>query len=281
MVRFYLFPYFEFQDYEVYEVAYDNWIENQHPIENDGIINIAIAHGSTGDNTLHRKINSNDFNYDYVALGHEHGLKKISKNHYYSGSLLPMNFKEINEKQGYLIIDINKKAKILNIEEISTSKLLKRTFEIIPIHPSPQHTSADLEALINKELNQFISDDGFDPRTAARLKFNFMGEITIEKNWRINDMMSRIRRDCFSQPDKFNILQIIWKIIDMSESFEDDISAGRIQEYILEKPDEEFKTFVNEKLNEEQSNYNVDKLTQIGMRALKKALSTIEREKEV
>jgi len=220
-------------------------------------------------------------NYDYVALGHEHGLKKISKNHYYSGSLLPMNFKEINEKQGYLIIDINKKAKILNIEEISTSKLLKRTFEIIPIHPSPQHTSADLEALINKELNQFISDDGFDPRTAARLKFNFMGEITIEKNWRINDMMLRIRRDCFSQPDKFNILQIIWKIIDMSESFEDDISAGRIQEYILEKPDEEFKTFVNEKLNEEQSNYNVDKLTQIGMRALKKALSTIEREKEV
>ncbi len=280
-VRFYLFPYFEFQDYEVYEVAYDNWIENQHPIENDGIINIAIAHGSTGDNTLHRKINSNDFNYDYVALGHEHGLKKISKNHYYSGSLLPMNFKEINEKQGYLIIDINKKAKILNIEEISTSKLLKRTFEIIPIHPSPQHSSADLEALINKELNQFISDDGFDPRTAARLKFNFMGEITIEKNWQINDMMSRIRRDCFSQPDKFNILQIIWKIIDMSESFEDDISAGIIQDYILEHPDEEFKTFVNEKLNEEQSNYNVDKLTQIGMRALKKALRTIEREKEV
>jgi len=280
-VRFYLFPYFEFQDYEVYEVAYDNWIEKQHPIENDGIINIAIAHGSAGDNTLHRKINSNDFNYDYVALGHEHGLKKISKNHYYSGSLLPMNFKEINEKQGYLIIDINKKAKILNIEEISTSKLLKRTFEIIPIHPSPQHTSADLEALINKELNQFISDDGFDPRTAARLKFNFMGEITIEKNWQINDMMSRIRRDCFSQPDKFNILQIIWKIIDMSESFEDDTSAGIIQDYILEHPEEEFKSFVSEKLTEDQSHFNVEKLSQLGMRALKNALKYMEKEKEV
>jgi len=159
-VHFYLFPYFEFKDYEVYETAYDNWIENQHPIGNDGYINIAVAHGSAGDYTLHRKINSNDFDYDYVALGHEHGLKKVSQNHYYSGSLLPMNFKEINEKQGYLIIDIDKKAKIFNIKEISTSKLLKRTFEIIPIHPSPQHTSGDLEALISKELNQFISDDG-------------------------------------------------------------------------------------------------------------------------
>jgi len=41
-------------------------------------------------------------------------------------------------------------------------------------------------------------------------------------------------------------LQIIWKIFDLSESFEDDISPGIIQDYILEHPDEEFKTFVSE-----------------------------------
>ncbi|MBY8987900.1 MAG: hypothetical protein KGD61_05550, partial [Candidatus Lokiarchaeota archaeon] len=94
-------------------------------------------------------------------------------------------------------------------------------------------------------------------------------------------IMSRIRRDCFSEPEKNNILQLIWKIDDISEKYEDDISAGRIQDYILEKPDAEFKTFVNEKLTEEESKFNVDKLTQYGMRALKKALKTIEREKEV
>ncbi|GAG96761.1 unnamed protein product, partial [marine sediment metagenome] len=65
------------------------------------------------------------------------------------------------------------------------------------------------------------------------------------------------------------------------ETLEDDISAGRIQDYILEKPDVEFKTFVNEKLTEEKSNFNVDKLTQLGMKALNKALRTMEREKEV
>jgi hypothetical protein len=94
-------------------------------------------------------------------------------------------------------------------------------------------------------------------------------------------MMSRIRRNCFSQPDKFNILQIIWKIIDMSESFEDDISAGIIQDYILEHPDEEFKSFVSEKLTEDKSHFNVDKLSQLGMRALKNALKYMEKEKEV
>ena len=280
-VRFYLFPYFEFQDYEVYEVAYDNWIENQHPIKDEGNINIAVAHGSAGDNTLHRKISSNDFNYDYVALGHEHGLKKLSKNHYYSGSLLPLNFKHINENQGYLIVDITNDTKLLNVERVFTDNLLQRSFEILQIIANPDQSSSDLEHLINNELKKFILDEGFNPKTAARLKFNFTGEVTIEKNWQINEMMSRIRRDCFSQPEKFNILQIIWKIIDMSETFEDDISAGIIQDYILEYPDEEFKSFVSEKLTEDKSHFDVDKLSQMGMKALKNALKYMEKEKEV
>ena len=279
--RFYLFPYFEFKSFEIYQQQYDNWIEKQRPPKNDGFINIAVAHGSVGDDSLHNKVNSDDLGYDYVALGHEHGLKSITKNHFYSGSLLPMNFKEIYEKQGYLIVDIDVKTKNLNVEKVFTDHLLKRRFEIIQIEVNPNLSSIDLHNKILGELDAFKSEFGFDPKTAARLKVNFTGEISFEKNWQINELMSSIRRDCFSEIEKYNILQLIWKVVDISESLEDDISAGRIQEYILEKPDEEFKTFVNEKLNEEQSNYNVDKLTQIGMRALKKALRTIEREKEV
>jgi DNA repair exonuclease SbcCD nuclease subunit len=279
--RFYLFPYFEFKGFEIYQQQYDNWIEKQRPPKNDGFINIALAHGSAGDNTLHSKVNSDDLGYDYVALGHEHGLKSVTKNHFYSGSLLPMNFKEIYEKQGYLIVDIDEKTKNLNVEKVFTDQLLKRRFEIVQIEVNPKQSSTDLQNKILNELDAFKNEIGFNPKTAARLKVNFTGEITFEKNWQINELMSSIRRDCFSEFEKYNILQLIWKVVDISELLEDDSSAGRIQEYILEKPDEEFKTFVNEKLNEEQSNYNVDKLTQIGMRALKKALRTIEREKEV
>ncbi len=230
---------------------------------------------------MHNKVNSDDLGYDYVALGHEHGLRSVSKNHFYSGSLLPMNFKEVYEKQGYLIVDIDDKTKKLNIEKVFTDDLLKRTFKIITIEANPDQSSIDLQNRIIDELNVFINKEGFDPKTAARLKFNFEGEITFEKNWQINELMSRIRRDCFSEPEKYNILQLIWKIADLSETLEDDISAGRIQDYILEKPDVEFKTFVNEKLTEEKSNFNVDKLTQLGMKALNKALRTMEREKEV
>ncbi|MFX0074990.1 MAG: exonuclease SbcCD subunit D [Candidatus Hermodarchaeota archaeon] len=279
--RFYLFPYFEFKGFEVYQQQYDSWIEKQHPPKNDGFINIAIAHGSSGDETLHNKVNSDDFGYDYVALGHEHGLKQLSKNHFFSGSLLPMNFKEIFEKQGYLIVDINDQNKSLNVEKVFTDVLLKRTFKIIPIEVFANQSSTDLQSKIKDELDVFKNDVGFDPKTAARLKVNFNGEITFEKNWQINELMSSIRRDCFSELENYNILQLIWSVFDISEDFEDDISAGRIEDFILEKPDDEFKTFVNEKLSEEQSTYNVEKLTQIGMRALKKALKFIEREKEV
>jgi len=279
--RFYLFPYFEFKGFKIYQQHYDNWIEKQRPPKGDRFINIALAHGSAGDDTLHNKVNSDDLDYDYVALGHEHGLKELSKNHFYSGSLLPLNFKEVYEKQGYLIVDIDEKTHNLNVEKVFTDDLLKRTFTIITIEVYPDQSSIDLQNIIKTELDVYVNDKGFDPKTAARLKINFSGEITFEKNWLINDMMSSIRRDCFSEPENYNILQLIWKILDISEDLEDDISVGRIQDYILEKPDEEFKTFVNEKLNEEKSNFDIDKLTQIGMRALKKALRTIEREKEV
>ena len=77
--RFYLFPYFEFKGFEIYQQQYDNWIEKQRPPKNDGFINIALAHGSAGDDTLHSKVNSDDLGYDYVALGHEHGLKSELK----------------------------------------------------------------------------------------------------------------------------------------------------------------------------------------------------------
>jgi DNA repair exonuclease SbcCD nuclease subunit len=279
-VRFYLFPYFEFKSFEVYESAYDNWIQNQQPKDND-FLNIAIAHGSTADETLHNKVNSNDFDYDYVALGHEHGFKRVSKNHYYSGSLLPMNFKEKLENQSYLIVDINEKTRELSIETKFTDSLLNRPFELISHDTNPKESPLDLEIGVQNELDKYSIKGGFNSETSARLKFNFYGEMTTEKSWQINELMVKLRRNCFSQSEKYNILQIIWKISDTSEIFEDDISAGVIQDYILEKPDEEFKEFVLEKLSEDKTHYDVDKLAKVGMDAIKKALQFMEKEKEV
>ncbi|MFX1378263.1 MAG: exonuclease SbcCD subunit D [Promethearchaeota archaeon] len=279
-VRFYLFPYFEFKSHEIYANAYDNWIHKQQPKDND-YVNIAIAHGSISDETLHSKVNSDDFGYDYVALGHEHGFKSISRNHFYSGCLLPMNFKEKFENQTYLVVEIDDKTKDLNIERIFTDKFLNRPFELISHETNPEESSSDLERWIEKELNKYITKEGFNSETSARLKLNFYGEMTFEKTWQINDIMLKMRRNCFSQPEKYNILQLIWKISDISETFESDTSPGVVQDYILEKPDDEFKEFVQEKLSEDKTHYDLDKLTEFGMKAIKKALRIMEKEKEV
>jgi len=280
-VCFYLFPYFEFKGVEEYKTRYNNWIEKQQPPKGTDIINIAVVHGSDLDGTLHDKIKSNEFEYDYVALGHEHSLREVSGNQYYSGSLLPMNFKEAYENQGYLIVEIKDSTKEINVEKVFSENLLTRSFEQLNIDVSPRNTLEDIEILIDKELDRFITQEDFDPKTSARLKFLFTGEMTFERNWQINEIMSRKRRDCFSQPEIYNIMQLIWKISDISESFEDDISAGIIQDYILEKPDDEFKIFIKEKLNEEKSQYDIEKLTHFGMKAIKKALKIMEKEKEV
>ncbi|MFX0000009.1 MAG: exonuclease SbcCD subunit D [Candidatus Hodarchaeota archaeon] len=279
-VRFYLFPYFEFKSFETYQSAYDNWIINQQPKDNN-YINIAVAHGSASDNTLHNKVNSDDFGYDYVALGHEHGFKQLSRNHYYSGGLLPMNFKERYENQGYLIVNIDKSTRELTVDRVSTDELLTRPFEIIVIDAKAKYSINDIENQVLNELKRHIGEEEFNHKTAARLKVNIEGEMTFERNWQINEMMSKIRRNIFSQPDKHNILQLLWKISDMSETLEDDISTGLILDYILEKPEDEFKTFVREKLSEDKTEYNLDKLTEFGMSALKKALRIMEKEKEV
>ena len=278
-VRFYLFPYFEFKSFDTYKSAYDNWINNQEPKDNK-YINIAIAHGSVGDDTLHSKVNSDDFNYDYVALGHEHGYKRVSKNHYYSGGLLPLNFKERYENQGYLIVNINETTRELTIDRISTDEKLNRPFKVIIIDAKATYSINDLENQVIDEIYKNIGEEDFHHQTAARIKINLEGEMTFERNWQINEKMAKIRRNLFSQQDKNNIFQLLWKVSDISETLEDDSSTGLIIDYILEKPDEEFRAFVKEKLSDDKTEYNVDKLTEFGMNAITRALKFMEKEKE-
>ncbi len=276
---FYLFPYFEFADFPQYKSAYNQWIMKQKPSDTDRI-NIAIAHGSTIDDTLHPKIAKNEFNYDYVALGHEHALNKVSATNYYAGSCLPLNFKEIHENQGYIIAEINENSKKLEVERIFTSDNIKRPFKMIEIETTPEDSTDELQQKIHTIIVSELKDSKFDPSTAARLKLSFIGEITFEKNWKITNLMNHIRRELFSQPEKYNLYQLIWQVKDISKFTEDDISPGTIAEFILESPEEEYKIFISEKLSESKTHYDLDKLTTFGMNSIKKALKLMEKEQE-
>lgn len=278
-VKFYLFPYFEFKTFESYEKAYNRWIINQKANKADDFVNIAVAHGSRADQTLHPDI-LGDLNYDYIALGHEHGMKKVNDRCYFTGTLIPLNFKEIYENHGYLIININEASRNISVEKVNTEKLVKRDFKIIDIEVSPSESSTAISGAIEKELNNYSSTDGFNPRTSARLNLNFTGELTYETVWTITNIMSRLRRECFSHPEKYNILQLIWRTRDISELVEDKASTGIVEDYILMNPGEEFKEYVEEVLKDDRTNYQVDKLTEFGINAIKKALNVDRKEKE-
>jgi DNA repair exonuclease SbcCD nuclease subunit len=253
----------------------------QKPDKKVGYIDIAVAHGSEADDTLHKSIKFDDYQYDYIALGHEHGLIPKSNNRYYAGCLLPMNFKELFEKQGYLIVDIDEKTRGLNIKEISTTQLISRPFEMVDIEVTPKDSSEELRGAITRELNKYTDSEGFNPKTSARLKFNFVGEMTFEKVWQINDLMIKLRRKCFSEEETYNIFQLIWQTVDISEYSENDVSPGIIEDYILDNPEQEFKGFVNEKLSNEKTKFDVEKLTFFGMGAIKSALKILDKEEEV
>ncbi|MBY8988935.1 MAG: metallophosphoesterase [Candidatus Lokiarchaeota archaeon] len=278
-VKFYLFPYFEFKSVKSYEVAYNNWIENQKVDTTSTFVTIALAHGSSGDQTLHSKI-LGDLNYDYIALGHEHGMKKVNERCYFPGTLLPLNFKELYENHGYLVVNIDSSSKRLTIEKVNTESWTERDFKMIDIPVSPSEASTAISRSIEKELQQYHTATGFNAKTSARLLFNFTGEITYEMVWKITNLMTKNRRECFSRSNEYNILQLIWNIKDISDSIEDDVAPGIIEDYILKNPDEEFREFVEQILEEDKTQFQVEKLTEFGINAIKKALDIEKKEKE-
>ncbi len=278
-VEFYLFPYFEYSIHRDYENAYKKWLNIQQPKESRDSIAIAVVHGSKLDNTLHPQI-INNANYDYIALGHEHAQRKENSRSYFSGALLPLNFKEIYHSQGYLVVDITASRQTPLVKSVDLTSRLQRNFEIIPIKVSPQSTKSGIQTLIESELKPYSSSNGFNPKTAARIKFDFQGELNYELLWTITNVMTQLRREYFSKPEVYNILQLIWKTSDISEEKEQSISAGSLQGYILENPELEFKNYIKELLTEETTEYDVDKLTKFGIEAINNALESTKKNEE-
>ena len=69
---------------------YKNWIHLQNNSISPDLINIAMAHGMIENSTLHE-----DFlkgNYQYIALGDDHRMRKVTDRAWYSGSTELWNF---------------------------------------------------------------------------------------------------------------------------------------------------------------------------------------------
>lgn len=260
--RFYLFPYFKYEQTDEIKIAYDNWIENQRPRED--MIEIAVVHGSDLDQTLHSKLKM--FNYDYVALGHEHNQRTVTKRMFFSGSFVPLNFNEVEFKHGFLEVELNKKIEPIVIDHRFDNQ---RIFEIIFIELNPSSTSQSVMHSLSEALEPYRRES-WDGKTSARLKIQFAGNIALKSFWGLNDELNDFKSKILNSKD-YNILQLSFSWNFLSKETGDDFKPEIIKEYILNNPKEEFMEYLKGKIKPSDG-FDMDLLAEIAIEIIEKSL---------
>jgi len=261
-IRFYLFPYFNYKLTKDVEIAYGNWIENQRTKED--MIEVAIVHASDIDNTFHEKINS--FNYSYIALGHEHNQRKVSKNAYYPGSFVPLGFDEINITHGFLEVTIER-----NKDSIIKPHIFKptRDFKDNEFEITPSVTTQSVLTFLKDSIKEYKIDK-WDGKSAARLRFIFKGTIPLEKFWGLNEELDFFRSSIINKGD-YNLLQIVFNFREVIKHLGDEFTPETIKEYILENPKSEFLKYIHGKVKSAEG-YDMQMLADIAIMAIETAL---------
>ena len=265
-IRFFLFPYFDWSQSKLHAQLYNEWITFQEPQK--GTINIAVVHGSNIDDTLHGKIER--FDYDYIALGHEHNLRKIRNNAWDSGSLVRLNFNELNNKNGFLEVKIPEKGQLKVIPHEIKSP---RKFKQFDIQFDSTETNEIILARVNKELDEFHTE--WDGSTAARVKIILIGSLPLKQSWKLNQHIEILQRKMLSDND-FNIIQLK---IERASKILDDARTPKpkiIEGFILEDPKKELEEFIRLKYAPEME-FDIELLVDQALQTLEDVLKEDEQ----
>ncbi len=242
-VNFYLFPYLDFSKSSKWKKMYDNWmLNNQKPAPDK--VSIAIVHGMQKGKDLPDLLF--EFNYDYVALGHNHQQVKIAENMWFSGSMENLTFAERNQVKGFLEVNITKDhGPIVFPKKIGQTRKMKQ-FEIII---NKDMTSLDLEKAVREKMSTF--KETFDKETAARLKFAFKGTVFLTQWWNFEDLLVEIQKDAFS--NEYNILEFRWDTRELDRTTPVSVMKGaKIQDYLIEDPVKDFERYIRSLSLEDQ-----------------------------
>lgn len=259
---FFLFPYLEFSYISGMKIAYDRWIENQRPKRN--MINIAIIHGSTIDKSFNERIAT--FNYDYVALGHEHNQRKLSDRIYYSGDFVPLHFNEVNFTHGFLEVDFETGQKLVVTKHNFESP---RVFKEIQLNINPSTTTSSIIQDLEKEIDPYKTTS-WDGESAARLKIDFLGNIPLDVFWGLMSELDYFKSNTLNE-SKYNILQmkLNWKLL--SKELIEGMSPEIIKEYILKDPKKEFIEYIETKVRKSEG-YDMDLLAEIAIETIEHSI---------
>lgn len=260
-IAIHLFPYFEYTDLKEYETLYHNWVTSvQTPIP--GYLNIAVAHGMKSDNTLHSKIL--EHKYDYIALGHDHTKQQVNKRAFYAGSIYPLDFGDYDLDRGMIFAEIesNTVPKVTYHTQESSCHLVE-----VPIEVTLQQTVSDVLTEVTNRLEQF--QEPWDGNSASRVKIQFKGSIMLETYWKIRDELEILRRE-INNKLTYNILQLLWYWEEARTELGTEIAPGTIIEYILEDPQQEFKDFIEAKVDPNE--VDLDLLSELAAESIESAL---------
>ncbi len=138
---------------ELYSL-YEKWISIQNNNLVSNMKNVFIAHGMMSNYTLHPNIFSGKYNY--IALGDDHKVHKVTDTAWYSGSSQMCSFSEWNDKKGYLIAEINGNSDNVNVtfnKLESGRKIVNKSVRIFPEDTSSMVIARVKSVLDSHNLN--------------------------------------------------------------------------------------------------------------------------------
>ena len=250
------------------EHTYKKWIQLQNRSTNPDLMNVAMGHGMIENSSLHP-----DFlkgNYDYIALGDDHKMHKVTDHAWYSGSTELWSFNEFNTEKGYLMVDVEQGKKYPKVTPKKIQSSRKAVFEKIDIY------SHDTNAEIIRKVKNVLDSNGLNIRyeysTAARVKIILRGEKTYGASFNLGEVESFLRKLALDSND-YNIVEFILDRPAYSEYI--NVESVRENEtgyveYLIEDPEKEFKEYVTSMRNEDlkKQNLNPDLLAGIFAKAL-------------
>ena len=226
--------------------AYEKWMEVQNSSMSETKVNVAVVHGMTIDKSLHESYLR--VPYSYIALGHDHKMKKLTDHAWYSGSTTCWRFEETNYDNGYLIVDIKQGQAYPDVKAV---RIPSRR----PIHDlEVEMLEGDTSNTIIQKVKQIIDEKGLNQKyhypTAARVRVKLTGSGLAKGIYSITEAEAYLRRLMLSS-DEYNVVEFLFTTEQLAKVESETIEETAVDiEFLLEDPAEDFRTYLDKERKE-------------------------------
>jgi hypothetical protein len=238
---------------------YRQWIRS---IElNPSTVNLAVAHGMQIDKTLDPNLLNMAF--EYVALGHDHVSKKISRNAWYAGSTERWSFNEADDQKCFLMVQAepNQEPEVHPVPIPSRRPMINEDIEVMK-----EDTAGDIVHRLRNVLEKHKLTAPFDYERAARVKIAMEGSTSYETLTRLYASLEDFKHKGLTSP-ALNVVQLkVGRALPERAALPPTPSYLDL-EYLIEDPEEELRRFLQKKKVGET--YDLDLMVQLFNGALK------------